>query len=161
MESNSIAITVRTVQVPVASISGNVLSASPVPNATYQWYLGGGLVPNGDAGSIVVTLPGIYTVVASVDGCGSSPSNAVEYEISTGFRIAELPTFELVPNPTDGPLTIRISATVLAVEVWNSTGQMVLQQQGSNVDLSAMAAGLYHVVVNTAGSRSVSRVVVH
>jgi len=161
VESNSIAITVRTVQVPVASISGNVLSASPVPNATYQWYLGGGLVPNGDAGSIVVTLPGIYTVVASVDGCGSSPSNAVEYEISTGFRIAELPTFELVPNPTDGPLTIRISATVLAVEVWNSTGQMVLQQQGSNVDLSAMAAGLYHVVVNTAGSRSVSRVVVH
>jgi hypothetical protein len=159
VESNTLLVDVLVVPVPVASIVGNMVSASPVPNASYQWYLDGDLLPGANTANYLVLTPGGYTVVATVDGCGSEPSNAVQYDINTGMVLADVPDFALVPNPTDGPLTIRTDGHVEVVEVWNGIGERVLVQRGSAIDLSGLASGIYHVVVIIEGQRQQGRVV--
>jgi hypothetical protein len=161
VESNTLLIDVQVVLVPVASIVGNVVTASPVPNATYQWYVDGDLLSGANTQSITATIPGDYTVIATVDGCASSSSNSVLYQITTGMYMATVPGFALVPNPTDGPLTIRMDANIESVEVWNAAGQRVLVQRDPAIDLSGMAPGMYHVVVISAGERRVGRVLLH
>lgn len=157
--SNTLVVDVLVVPVPVASIVGNVVATSPVPNATYQWFVDGDLVPGANTPNYIVTIPGAYTVVATVDGCDSAPSNAVQYDINTGMILAEVPGFALVPNPTDGPLTIRTEGAIDAVEVWNGIGERVLVQRGSAIDLTGLASGIYHVVVIIEGQRQQGRVV--
>lgn len=159
--SNALAVDVRSVPAPVAAMVGNVLAASPVPNATYQWYVDGDILSGADAQSITATVPGDYTVIATVEGCSSAPSNEVPFDIGTGLYMATVPGFSIVPNPTDGPLTIRTDANIESVEVWNAAGQRVLVQRNSAIDLSGMAPGMYQVVVITAEERRVGRVLLH
>ena len=159
IQSAPLIISMNTVQAPVASITGNVVSASPVPGATFQWYFNGEVLPGGTAANVTVTDPGDYHVVATVAGCTSEASNTVVYELSTGLWMHEAHDIQLVPNPTDGPLTIRGAVNVQLVEVWSATGQKVLEQRGTALDLSAFAPGLYTVVLHTPNERWQMRVV--
>jgi hypothetical protein len=159
LQSEPLLIELNTVQAPVASITGNVLSASPVPNATYQWYFNGGVLPGGNTANVTITVPGDYHVVATVAGCASPASNTITYEITTGLLMHDAPGIQLVPNPTDGPLTIRGAANVQMVELWNAAGQKVLEQRGTSLDLSPFAPGLYTVVLRTGTERWQMRVV--
>lgn len=129
------------------------------PGATFQWYFNGDVLPGGTTANVTVTDPGDYHVVATVAGCVSAASNAVTYEISTGLVMHDAPGFQLVPNPTDGPLTIRGASHVRQVELWNAAGQMVLEQRGTWLDLSPFAPGLYTVVLRTESERWQMRVV--
>lgn len=153
VESAPLFIDVATVQPPVASIAGNVVSASPVPDATYQWYLNGDPLANGDMGSVTVTIPGDYQVVATVQGCASALSNTVVYDPNTGLYLHGALAFQLIPNPTDGPLMIRSTENVLGLELWNAAGQLMLSQKGVAIDMASFTPGLYTVVAHTATGR--------
>lgn len=159
VQSEPLLISLNTVQAPVASITGNVLSASPVPDATYQWYFNGVVLPGGNTANVTVIVPGDYHVVATMAGCTSAASNTVTYEITTGLLLYDAPGIQLVPNPTDGPLTIRGAANVRMVELWNVAGQKVLEQRGTSLDLAPFAPGLYTVVLLTESDRWQMRVV--
>lgn len=150
---------VAEVPAPVASITGNLVTASPVPGATYQWYLNGDVLPGGGAASVTVTVPGDYTVVATVNGCESEVSNTVTFDINTGLWMGEVPAFSVAPNPTDGPLTIRTEMAIDLVEVWNAVGQKVMEQRSPVLDLSPLTPGVYQVVVLFKGQRWQARIV--
>lgn len=149
VQSDPLFIELSEVPAPVASITGNTANASPVPGANYQWFLDGSALPGGTAASITLTAPGDYHVVATVAGCASAASNIAVYDINTGLYMNEARAFQLVPNPTDGQLSIRTEENVLRVELWNAAGQRVLTHQGTALDLSPFAPGLYTVVLST------------
>ncbi|HRP00465.1 MAG TPA: lamin tail domain-containing protein, partial [Flavobacteriales bacterium] len=150
---------VAEVPAPVASITGNLVTASPVAGATYQWYLNGDVLPGGGAASVTVSVPGDYTVVATVNGCASEVSNTVTFDINTGLWMGEVPVFSVAPNPTDGPLTIRTEMAIDLVEVWNAVGQKVMEQHSPVLDLSPLTPGVYQVVVLFKGQRWQARIV--
>ena len=158
VQSDPLFLAVSEVPTPVASIVGNVVSASPVAGASFQWYFNGEPLVGGTSASVAVTLSGDYHVVATVAGCASEASNTVVYELTTGLLMHEVHGFQLVPNPTDGPLTIRGTTQVLGVELWNAAGQKVLEQRGTALDLEPFAPGLYTVVLHTRNERLQLRV---
>jgi photosystem II stability/assembly factor-like uncharacterized protein len=61
-------------------------------------------------------------------------------------------SFDLYPNPTTGPLDIKLPqqfGTLKSLEIYNSMGQLQYVQSDKNqVDISSVAAGLYIVVVD-------------
>lgn len=158
--SNLVQVEVSEVPAPVASIAGNVLTASPVPGAVYQWYLDGDLLQGAQGQSITAEEPGSYTVTATVAGCASPLSNAVEHDISTGVMLSGSHGFALVPNPTSGTFMVRTTGVLNSVEVWNGLGQLVLRQQGPFVEMGAVAPGMYHVVIEADGDRGAARLIV-
>lgn len=69
---------------------------------------------------------------------------------SVGLEEMILPTVKVYPNPTKGMLTIEnIPSTVKHLEIFNSTGQMMLQQNVNqtkiDIDLSGFPNGVYFV----------------
>ncbi len=158
VESAPLFIMPSVVPAPVASINGTAVSASPVPGAGFQWFLNGDPVPGGNSATITVTIPGDYHVVATVAGCASEASNIVTYEINTGLMMHDASGFQLAPNPTDGPLTIRGASPMQQMELWNAVGQKVLEQRGPYMDLSPFAPGVYTVVLLSGNERWTMRV---
>lgn len=73
--------------------------------------------------------------------------------VRTDAPVAGRPLFSVSPNPTSGPLTLRLEAPLRAdarLHVWNTFGQMVYQrlipqtlETAVPVDLSALPAGVY------------------
>lgn len=156
---NSITITLVPAPAPVASSSGATLSASPVPNATYQWYLDGAPIPGATEQNYTAEENGNYTVVAIVHDCASDPSNVLPY-FTTDIGTVGTQGIALFPNPTEGRLTIRTEKVIERVEVRNALGALVLSTKDAVLDLGGVAPGVYHVVVIAGGQLMVERVVV-
>ena len=159
VSGNTITITLVPAPAPVASSAGALLSASPVPNATYQWYIEGNLIPGATEQEYDATQNGNYTVVATVENCVSQPSNVVQF-ISTDIAgtSSTLGLF-VFPNPTEGLLTIRTERPIERIEVWNALGALVLTSKERILDLTAVAPGIYTVAVTAGGDRMMQRIV--
>lgn len=151
VQASAVAITVIPAPVPVASISGAVLSASPVPGSTYQWYLDGDAIPGATMATHTATLTGAYSVSSVVEDCGSAPSNIVHYDLSTSVGTGSEVEFLIYPNPTDGPITVRASERVERIQVWNAAGARVIDTTDPRSDLSGLATGPYCVGVTLNG----------
>jgi len=158
VQSNAMVITVVQVGTPVASIDGNILSASPVAGGSYQWYHEGDAIPGATGNAHAATMPGQYTVTATVDGCISPASNPVLYEISTGIDPAEGGGLIVHPNPTSGELFIVSDRPIERVVVWNALGVVVAEGSGHQLDLGRLAPGIYHLGIHRDGMREIRRV---
>lgn len=110
------------------------------------------------------TAPGEQTLVyrlAMVDIDGSvTYSNHVELN-------AEGSPIMLSPNPTEGLVSITLpggSATDISVEAYNLSGQLVYaetvspQRSSLEMDLTALPAGLYQLVVKWDGQREMKKI---
>lgn len=161
VSGNSITITLVPAPAPVASSIGAVLSASPVPNATYQWYLEGDPISGATEQEYTATQNGNYTVVATVEDCASELSNVLPFFTTNIAGVHIDYGFSLFPNPTEGLLNIRTDRPVERVELWNALGELVLSTHESMLDLSSSAAGVYSVAITAGGERRVLRVVLH
>ena len=156
---NIITITLVPAPAPVASSDGGELSASPVGNATYQWYLDGSPIAGAIDQDYTATQNGNYTVVALIEDCESAPSNVLPFFTTdiAGMQVTE--GMAVFPNPTVGHLTIRTDKPIERVDVWNALGALVLTTKDSVLDITAMAPGIYTIAVTTGGERRMQRVV--
>ena len=154
-------VTVHVVQVPVpvASISGPVLSASPVPGGSYQWYLDGNAIPGATAATYTATANGVYSVEGLVQGCASALSDTVLYQINTGLYEPGTTPVRLYPNPTDGMIHISSPSPVQRVRAWNALGACILDSRTPRINLSGHAAGPYAIGITVAG-KEVRKVIV-
>lgn len=68
----------------------------------------------------------------------------------------------LVPNPAKNTVTLNlISNDILWVAIYNAQGQIVLQQSGTSIDVSALETGIYCVkVVNSSGAEGQQKLVI-
>lgn len=69
---------------------------------------------------------------------------------SVGLQEVVLPSIKVYPNPTQGQLTIdNISPSTKSLELYGSTGQLVIQQRVNqskvDIDLSSFPSGVYYV----------------
>ena len=81
-------------------------------------------------------------------------------------RVEQAPEMEISPNPTTGTLTVRCGAEIEGVELYDMQGRVVSGQwsvvngQCVVLDLAALPAGSYTVVVRTAKGVTAKQVVV-
>ncbi|MEZ4806303.1 MAG: FG-GAP-like repeat-containing protein [Flavobacteriales bacterium] len=144
---------------PVASVNGTTLTASPVANATYQWYFEGDQIPGATGQTYIASQTGLYSVAAIVQGCPSEPSDAVQVLITEVATAVGISGVSLFPNPTEGMLTIGSEVSPTQVEVRNALGALVLRSTGRVLDLSDQARGVYSVTIITGNERHQQRVV--
>lgn len=125
-----------------------------------------------------LTVPGVYqymvrSVVLEVTNTGSYYNEGTGVFDTLDFpglvavedASAASPDFTVFPNPSSGQVQVRLNtwaATEVALRVYDSRGQALLQQQLSSaqtmVDLSPYPAGLYIFSVESAAGVQVRRV---
>ncbi|GAA4372827.1 T9SS type A sorting domain-containing protein [Hymenobacter koreensis] len=169
-----------------ATPAAPTLTAQTQPNGTVvltssaaagnQFYFNGS--PQGgiiSGSTLTLTSPaqsGTYTVYSTVQGCTSPVSNSVTVNVVLGSRTAAAGTSLLVyPNPTpSGRLTLELQGyrKAATLTVFNSLGQVLHTQvltpdasgkHQTEVNLSALSAGVYTVRVATEGGVDTRRIV--
>lgn len=120
---------------------------------SYQWFLDGNLIPGASEAEWTPLENGAYTVVVTIQGCVSDPSEEYLYS-PTGLSAFEAAGFRLYPNPTTGQLILEGSwndAQAGFVRITDATGQEILTKQlpqsrqvfSMEFDLTEEAAGTY------------------
>ena len=65
----------------------------------------------------------------------------------------------IYPNPSSGVFTISSDATIDAVEVSNSLGEVVLKDSKSQIDISNQSEGIYFVKISSNGQTVMKKVI--
>ncbi len=134
--------------------------AGGIPPYSYQWSNGG------TTQTITGLAPGTYNVVVTdVNGCMTDGSVVVE-QYTGVFDLADLNSFDLYPNPSNGEFTIALDFSIFTkadIIIYNALGQDMAHfyQEGTAmqvpVNISEQAAGTYFVIVNTDKGRAVKK----
>lgn len=145
--STSITVSVNPIpDQPVISQNGLVLTSDQTVGN--QWYLDGVLIVSATNQTYTVVQNGIYTVVASLNGCQSPSSDAkVINNVGIG-EIARSGVLSVGPNPTTGLITIKQLTAIqkqFNVSVYNAVGELVYTGNDTNsvIDIGNQGAGIY------------------
>lgn len=137
----------------ITQVDGS-LHASDAP--IHQWLLAGDTIPGATAATYDPTENGWYgLVVDHGDGCVLYADSV--YYGSTEVHEATLDGLRIHPQPANGPIELlwsgRPPGVPLELYISTTNGEVVMRQQWpadvirSRIDLTTLANGLYHVVV--------------
>ncbi|HIB47958.1 MAG TPA: T9SS type A sorting domain-containing protein [Flavobacteriaceae bacterium] len=88
-----------------------------------------------------------------------------KYDPSLGVTDISTERFTLYPNPTTNLLTISALTNIETITIYNSLGQLILQQEETgntaSVDVSELASGLYIVQVGTGHAQNSQQFIKH
>lgn len=158
---------------PLVSLISNLLVANAT-TGSFKWYrntinsyIGAEIVPGATAYNYHPTDLGYYFVVRYNADCPSSPSNII-YISLLDIAGVNLPQVKLYPNPTTGIVNMdwEGKSVTVSVDVYNAMGQVLVHNEINgrsqhNLDLSALPAGLYNIVLrDEAGNNESYRIVV-
>jgi len=153
---------------PVVTMNGFTLTSSaPAGN---QWYREGVLIPGATGQTYDATQSGWYWAAVVLNNCSSDTSNHVDV-ILTGIENKTDVGIEIYPVPNDGKFTVSIgskSQENFTISVFSNLGVRVFEVRDIQVngkinqviDLNPATAGIYTVVVRSAGTQVVKKVVV-
>jgi large repetitive protein len=139
---------------PVITQNGDTLTSSA--NTGNQWYLDGVLIPGATGKQHVAVYTGTYTVVVTVNECGSAPSNGIlVLPVSVNSDKANR-TFDIYPNPNRGEFNIKVEtlkSEEFNIEIYNSLGSLIWKQESVTVNgtftthvvLSESPSGMYMI----------------
>jgi hypothetical protein len=154
--SPALAVTVDPIpSTPVVTLQGFVLTSS-APEGN-QWYKDGNLIPGATLQQYVVTENGEYTVIVTLNGCSSAPSNGVIVLTSVGESNI-INGFNVFPNPSTGVCNVKIPSKLqqdYSIEIYNYLGKLILRKANeSNIanseeqlDLSDLPSGTYMLIL--------------
>jgi hypothetical protein len=141
---------------PVITQTGNTFfSDSETGN---QWYLNGDPIIGATGQSYTATEDGNYTVVVTINGFTSAPSNKIQYVTTDVKDILDESGVEIYPNPSRGLFNVSIDlngACKLDIYVYNSIGTRVFEMRNLNLsgktelpfDLVSSPAGVYYIKI--------------
>ncbi len=157
---------------PTIEKSGNLLTAVVDFNeiADYNWYLDGDKLHDKNDDSLFALESGKY-VVEIVDSNGCSATSD-EYDVTVGVERKTEHSENIIvkPNPNEGVFNLEISGLTneeIYIEVTNVLGKTVKtleisQKDGFvsiNLDISALADGVYYLNVAYSGGFAVKRII--
>jgi len=140
-------------------------------NTGNQWYLEGVAIAGATGKKHRAVYTGNYTVVVTLSGCSSAPSNSI---LVLPVSVSELTfekTFEVYPNPNNGRFDIKVQSSQkieCILEIYNSLGSLILKQEGvvidgtfsRHIDLNGAPTGAYMVVLRSRDNSVVRKVVI-
>lgn len=139
------------------TVGTNLLSV--IASDTYQWTLNGADLPGETNSSLVISPPyGTYTCyTTSPDGC-KVETDAVQL----GLALSELETKNvmLYPNPTANRFKISGVDDILEITLISSDGRTipVMLSDENQIDITHLAKGLYHVMIQTSHGSVVTKI---
>ena len=166
LASNAIAVTVNSIPAtPVITQTGNNLVSSSASGN--QWYLNGTSVAGATGTSYTPVVSGLYTVIATINGCASNVSASINYIITAVVSPTLDRAISITPNPTSDQVFIKYSGTIgkFSVSVSDMSGKIVFNA-GSftttySLSLKSYSSGPYIIkIVNTRTGESMYRVII-
>lgn len=130
-----------------------------------QWFRNGELLPHETSASISIFEEGSYTVVTSVDGCSSEPSEAYVMVITVVDEEGKI-EFIMYPNPGSDKIKLDLSTFTqtgtIDIHIFDSQGKQIQQLTSTNhseieLDISSLDKGAYILKVSCNGSNVMKR----
>lgn len=142
---------------PNILMNGALLTSSPAP--AYQWYLDGGLIDGATEQTLIVEVPGFYTVeVFAANGCSvlSEPQQVITVGIENAFG----DVFTIQPNPARDVIYVKAPASVdgpIMIELLSPDGRTVRRERINSpkamiqIPLVGLASGTYTIRIHYHG----------
>lgn len=137
----------------IADLEEGLSLNGPSGMAHYTWSTGGT-----DSIETITTFGWYWLVVENGFGCLGSDSIAVMGDTCLGVDDISASTWNVFPNPTRGRFTItsgEASSRLSQIKIYNYAGQLMMEDafRGSRTDVqvSGLAAGVYHLEVRSNG----------
>jgi PKD repeat protein len=145
--------------------AGSFTTLNALGATTYSWTPATGL--SSTTGANVTANPTVttsYSVTGTdVNNCTSTAVSTVVIKTCMGIATGSGKNFAVYPNPANDRLFIETPKSAL-IKLINITGQVVLEQTisiGKNdINIAALAAGAYNLMVNANGQISYSKVMI-
>jgi hypothetical protein len=162
--SNSLTVTVYALPIATISASNDTLIASTA--LSYQWYRNNILVTGATGQTLVPTLSGTYRVfVTDAHGCQNMSSPFV----FTGIAASPLANLKVYPNPSSGLVNLDLSAIAgekINVRVIATDGRVItekanIEDQKTELDLSAVQDGLYLLQISQGSSVIYRKIIIN
>jgi len=117
-----------------------------------QWYRNDTLLPGATGQTYQVYVSGSYTVVVTLNGCSSDPSEPVDMLVGFGEN-ASPAGFSFYPNPARDRVTVHLSRPekkeTFTLSLCSASGTVIRTYEFDNqvetktIDISDLASGLY------------------
>jgi hypothetical protein len=159
--SPQLPITVNTIPLtPVITQHVDTLFSSA--NTGNQWYLNGAIIPGATGNEHIAVYSGTYSVVVTVNGCSSVPSNGILVLPVSVTGLETENSIGIYPNPNNGQFELKIETlenSVYMLEIFDSRGRIILKEEeifingkySKQFDLKNTPAGSYLIVLRTGG----------
>ncbi|MEO8087904.1 MAG: PKD domain-containing protein, partial [Bacteroidota bacterium] len=153
---------------PVFTQNGDTLTSSPA--ATYQWYFGSFQINGATNQTYVAQASGNYYVIIT-DNNGCQATSAQGWVSLIGINeLNDATLVYLYPNPVLSHLTIMIETSQrpdIHYELMDAIGKKILWDEFTltqspmkkELDLSALASGIYFITIESKGSSVVKKIV--
>ncbi len=161
----SVGVTVNTLAAPTVTISVNVDTLTATAGVSYQWYLGGNVIPGATNQTYEVTTSGTYQVeVTFANGCTGISS--VHTHSMADVQVLSWEDVKLYPNPASHTVNLTFENVI-----WENTEYRVIDASGrvvftemitgatTAIDIENLEDGMYQLVLANGTAVKVMRFV--
>lgn len=154
---------------PVITQHGDTLTSSA--NSGNQWYLDGVAIAGATGKQHIAVYTGNYTVVVTLTGCSSAPSNSILVLPVSISDVTIEKSFEVYPNPNNGRFDIKVQSSQkieCTLEIYNSLGSLIQKQEDvvidgtftRHIDLNGAPTGTYMVMLRSRDNSVIRKVII-
>lgn len=148
-------------QPSLIQVNETLVSSEPGGN---QWFFYGSPISGANGQVFTPTENGSYQVqTVDANGCYSPLSDPYEFTIVGTTDASSLIRWKIVPNPANELVQITgdINTNDCAVNIWNSTGELVLQMRNSvNIPVGFLPSGAYVLRLSTGDVSAARRLII-
>lgn len=128
-----------------------LISSSEIGN---QWYSGDGIIPSATGSTLQVNSPGSYSVIVTLNGCNSEPSESFVFVITGTQKSIENGGIFLYPVPAKDHINIRLNEFAnglpASLVVYDQMGRLIEtipanDRQDFTIPLTSYPAGIYFI----------------
>jgi hypothetical protein len=133
---------------PSITVSGGVLTASPVFSGSIQWFLNGDTIAGSTNQTHIVASNGNYTVAFSYIPACVSVSGVTVFS-TLGITENEMNSFSIYPNPFRNEVTVELDEFTgpATITICDFSGRKLVQKEISGIsqtfDMSSFSNGIY------------------
>lgn len=144
---------------PELTLNGNELNSNITSTDVYfEWYLNGTLIEGENDSTILVEIPGEYTVNVITENCFSNRSDTLMVEF-VGQSSLNSSSIYIFPNPAHSTISILSSTPNSNFSIFDTSGRIVLSGKCKNgnqiIDVSQFLPGVYFIRIGDVMERVV------